>query len=106
MVLFWLKMLGAGDIKLLSVLYVHMGIRIGTVCLIISFILNAIAALFKLLYYHNLLSRLQYLANYISKSITKKERIRYYDEAQGMEPVIHFSIGILMSVLIWGEMVR
>lgn len=98
--LFVFRMIGAGDIKLLSVLGGFMGPSAVVVCIGISFLFGAVFSLAVLILCGNLKSRLRYFAGYFNRFITTKEIIPYIRKGRQMEN-IHFSVPILMSVLLF-----
>lgn len=98
--LFYFRMLGAGDIKLFSVLGGFMGPAAILKCVAVSFILGAVLSVGFVLVCGNLMSRLWYFANYLNRVFTTKKVIPYYLPGKRMEN-IHFSIPILMGVMIY-----
>lgn len=104
--LFYFHMLGAGDIKLLSVIGGFLGAREVLKCIILSFIFGAILSIGIILVCGNLLQRLTrffyYFQNYfITRQYDKTaEPVPYRDGKWGME-CIHFSVPVLMGVLLW-----
>lgn len=98
--LFVFRMIGAGDIKLFSVLGGFMGPAAVAVCIGISFLFGAALSLAVLILCGNLKSRLRYFAGYFNRLITTKEIIPYLRKGRRMEN-IHFSVPILMSVLLF-----
>lgn len=98
--LFLFRMLGAGDIKLLSVLGGFMGPAAVLKCVGFSFLLGAVLAAAFIVLCGNLISRLWYFANYIQKVFATKKLIPYYRPGKRMENM-HFSIPILMGVMLY-----
>ncbi len=98
-VLFRFRMLGAGDIKLLSVIGGIVGPTVIFKCIVLSFLFGALLSLGFVLVCGNLTARLLYFANYINHVITVKKALPYYRPGKRMEN-IHFTIPILMAVLI------
>lgn len=99
--LFMAHMLGAGDIKLLSVLGGFMGpVQIFT-CTIYSFICGAVISFLVLIYYHIFLERLQYFFNYFKRCISQKKRISYRCPGKKRPEHIHFSVAVLLGILLW-----
>lgn len=98
--LFYFKMLGAGDIKVFSVLGSFLGwgivVRIGA----ISFVYGAIWSIVKLVYYRNAKQRLKYLMQYISTSLLLRKRTPYLIRGeQSKYYTVHFSVIILWAYL-------
>lgn len=98
--LFWFRMLGAGDIKLLSVLGGFMGPVAVTVCIGYSLVFGAVLSLAVLILCGNFLSRLRYFTGYLKRITTTKQVVPYMVRGKRMEN-IHFSIPILMGVLLF-----
>ncbi|SFB09473.1 prepilin peptidase CpaA [Acetitomaculum ruminis DSM 5522] len=98
--LFVFSMIGAGDIKLLAVVGAFLGYKAVFDCIIISFLLGAVLALVKMLKEGNLLSRLQYLAEYFKEFLITKKIKPYYIPEEGNKNILHFSLEIFLGVLI------
>lgn len=99
-ILFFFRMLGAGDIKLLSVLGGFIGPMFVIKCISVSFLAGAVISVFIILIYGNLVSRLKYFTSYISQLIITKEVVPYCIPGKRREN-IHFTIPILISVLVY-----
>ncbi len=99
-VLFRLRMIGAGDIKLLSVVGGFMGPRSSLICLGLSLVFGAIISLAILILCGNFKSRLRYFTEYFIQFSTTKKSIPYMVKGSRMEH-IHFSVPVLMSVLMY-----
>ncbi len=98
--LFLMRALGAGDIKLFSVIGSIWGMKVLFCTIVVSFLIAAGMSFIKLLYYHNLISRLYIFGNYIRQVMTEGKLSRYPVESQGKHHIIHFSIAILIGYLI------
>jgi prepilin peptidase CpaA len=100
-ILFLVKVLGAGDIKLFSVIGGFCGPRFVLRAIVVSFVIGALLSIIQIIRYRSLMNRLQYLAKFISKSFSEKERKPYYVASRdGRSCVIHFSIAIVMAVFL------
>lgn len=98
--LFLFRMLGPGDIKLLSVLGGIMGAKAILFCIFYSFIFGAILSVAFLFACGNLSQRIGYFSNYISTMIQTKKRIPYY--LSGKQPEnMHFTVPVLMGVMLY-----
>ncbi|MFA9463503.1 MAG: prepilin peptidase [Velocimicrobium sp.] len=96
--LFYIRALGAGDIKLLAVLGIFYGYDTIPVFIPSAFVFGAILSILQLIHSGNLNVRLQYFYCYISKYVTTKKIIKYYNvDREGRKSVIHFSIAILLA---------
>lgn len=113
--LFLFKVLGAGDIKLFSVVGCYLGISTVIQVIIISFFTGAILSTFYIIRTKSLYKRISHFKEYISKikeeyresltaskiSITNLKIIPYYQkEEDKAEGVIHFSIAIFLAYII------
>lgn len=117
--LFLFKTLGAGDIKLFSVIGGFYGISYTLKIIIVSFIIAAIMSLIYMIRTKSFLKRFRYFLSYIQKKKqnkllsenftletqdSKPQKIKitpyYQKEKAGREGVIHFSISILLAIII------
>lgn len=98
-VLFVLRMLGAGDIKLLGVMGGFLGIRGSAVCILTSVLAGGVLAAFLMLYRGNLISRLSCFADYC-RICARDRKWRVYPEGKEEGGTFCFSIPILISVLL------
>ena len=99
-VLFVFRMLGPGDIKLLSALGGIMGVSAIFKCIIISFFFGAILALAIIISCGNLVQRLRYFAEYLNRTLQTKKITAYYKPGMPIEN-FHFSIPIFMSIILY-----
>lgn len=103
--LFYFKMLGAGDIKLLSVLGGFIGWKGCFVILMLSIGYSAIWSLVKMLYYNNLKDRFLYFSHYVYCLLHHYSRMPYRQkELVHCSYTIQFSVAIFIafvSYLIW-----
>lgn len=99
--LFYFRMLGAGDIKLFSVLGGLYGVSFTVKVMVTAFFLGAVMSVVHLLKVRCLGYRLHYLAEYVSNYLKTGERVPYYiRERDGETPVIHFAAAILGGFLL------
>lgn len=98
--LFLMRALGAGDIKLFSVIGGIWNLKILYVTVIASFLIAAGMSLCKMLYHRNLVSRLCVFGSYVCQVAAAGRLLKYPRESQGKQHIIHFSIAILMGYLI------
>lgn len=99
-ILFWFRMMGAGDIKLLSAVGGFMGPWSSLVCVGLSLVFGAIISLAILILCGNFSLRLRYFTNYISQLTITGKRVPYMEKGPRMEN-IHFSVPVLMAVLVF-----
>ena len=98
--LFYFRMLGAGDIKLLSALGGIMGDKAIRSCVLWSVIFGAVISVMILCVCGCWLQRLLYFTDYIKRYLTTKTRKPYRLKGQRQEH-FHFSVPVLMGVLLW-----
>lgn len=99
--LFRFRMLGAGDIKLFSVIGGLYGASFSIRVIVTAFFLGAVMSVFQLLRHKSLEYRLHYLADYVSNYLKTGEIKPYYvKERDGTAPVVHFGVAILGSFLL------
>lgn len=99
-VLFVFRMLGPGDIKLLSVLGGIMGVNAIIKCIAISFIFGAILSIAIIIACGNLTQRIRYFVEYITHTLQTKKITAYYKSGMAIEN-FHFSIPIFMSIILY-----
>lgn len=99
-VLFWFRMMGAGDIKLLSAVGGFMGPWSSLMCVGLSLVFGAILSVAILILCGNFSLRLRYFADYISHLSVTGKRVPYMEKGFRMEH-IHFSVPVLMAVLVY-----
>ncbi|MCI8872060.1 MAG: prepilin peptidase [Lachnospiraceae bacterium] len=97
--LFLIHALGAGDIKLFSVIGGIWNLKILTVTIMISFLAAAAMSLGKMLYHRNLVSRLCIFGDYIRQAFAAAQFCQY-PKSQGNQHIIHFSIAIFIGYII------
>lgn len=98
--LFYLRMLGAADLKLLSALGGFLGPH-GIICCVgYSFCAGAVLALAILVVRRSLVERLHYFFQYIQSSSQMGE-LRPYGRPGRRPENLHFTVPILAGVLFW-----
>ena len=95
--LFLIRALGAGDIKLFSMIGGIWGFQMLCKTIAVSFLVGAVLSLCKLLYHRNLISRLLVFKGYVRQVLNTGRLSEYPQEVQGKQHVIHFSIAILIG---------
>ena len=98
--LFLMRALGAGDIKLFSMLGSIWNFRILCYCMFFSFLTGAVISLMKLLYQKNLFVRLHYFCRYIKISLETGKMNVYDWQSDGKQNTIYFSVAILIGFCI------
>lgn len=98
--LFLMRALGAGDIKLFSMIGSIWNLKVLCYCMIFSFLTGAVISLMKLLYQRNLLTRLIYFCQYVQISMAQK-RLGIYDrQSDGKQNTICFTMAIWIGFCI------
>lgn len=97
-----LRMLGAGDIKLFSVIGGFIGYQIWHI-MFYSFVAGGILAVIQMLYHHSLVNRMKAFWNYILTCCMTRQIIPYesgFDQGEKRN-TIHFSIAIFIGYGWW-----
>lgn len=99
--LFLMRALGAGDIKLFSVISSCTGLK-GLIRIIFySFLVGAAFSAAVIIRNKNLFSRIKYLSGYIQTVLLTKSIKRYDFKSDGKQNCIHFSVAILIGYFIY-----
>ena len=106
-IFFYYKMIGAGDIKLFSLIGGVSGIYSIIDIMTVSLFFGALLSVMFILRYRNLRSRLQYLLTYFSNITKQKKILPYVQQMRGKwnrkkhieEGHIHYSTAILCAVI-------
>lgn len=98
--LFLMHVLGAGDIKLFSIISGICSLGEWTGCMAAAFVIGAILAVMKMVYFRNLGFRILCLGIYIRTILMERCFYPYPFGAKEGENTIHFSIAILMGYLV------
>lgn len=98
---FLMHALGAGDIKLFSVISSCIGLRELMNVIVYSFLVGAVCSMVLLIRNKNLYSRFMYLSNYVRTALLTKSIAKYDYEADGKQNYIHFSVAICLGFLVY-----
>lgn len=114
--LFMIGAIGAGDVKLLSVIGSFFTVREIFICVLVSFLLGAVFSVLKMAAEKNFLQRLRYLLSYVCDVFKNKEWKLYETQknefTQDNEPKaikerkernkgkIHFALPIMLSAML------
>lgn len=98
--LFYFRMLGAGDIKLLSVLGGLLGGQAALRLIILSFFFGGILSLGLLVSGKTLLLRLRYFTDYFKTYVENRERRPYRKTGERAEH-FHFTLPVLLGVFLY-----
>lgn len=100
--LFLMHALGAGDIKLFSVISSCIGIHSLLKVITFSFLAGAVLSLLILLHNKNLFTRLSYFFHYCKIILITKTIVKYDYQSDGKQNLIHFSVAILIGYCLGG----
>lgn len=103
--LFLMRALGAGDIKLFSVISSIWNLKITFITMAAAFFAAAVLSLGKLIYQKNLLARFRVFGSYLYQVMIMGEIAKYPRESDGKQNIIHFSVAILIGFFIACEVV-
>ncbi|KAB3537227.1 prepilin peptidase [Alkaliphilus pronyensis] len=98
--LFYLRMLGAGDIKLFSAIGAIMGSDFVVECLIWSFLSGGVLCFFIMILRKNSRARLKVLYNYIIACVTSLTLLPYEEGSSSHNARFPFAIAISLGSLI------
>ena len=106
--LFKIGVLGAGDIKLFSVLGFYFPFMEVLFCIFMSFLLGAFISIISFIHYENFGERMTYLFSYLKECLCQGYFRYYYLDSKGKaisgleydKSKIHFAIPIFISVLL------
>lgn len=99
-ILFYFRMMGAGDIKLLSVLGGMLGIRASLSLLVCSFLAGAILSIGILTVHRSWSRRFRFFAHYVYNYKATGIRVPYPTKSIGLDS-LHFAVPVFMAVLLW-----
>nr|WP_294492356.1 prepilin peptidase [uncultured Anaerosporobacter sp.] len=98
--IYYIRAIGAGDIKLFAMISCFVGMKQGIQVIIVAFIIGGVFSIVKLFYYHIFRSQLQSLAEYITQTYYLKKIVPYSSISSKKKNVIHFSFPILLSTIL------
>ena len=104
--LFLMRALGAGDIKLFSVISSIWNLKMVCITMAAGFFAAAVLSLGKLIYQRNLFLRLSIFGNYVRQVMNTGKITKYPGESEGKQNFIHFSVAILIGFLLACEVVN
>lgn len=98
--IYYFRMMGAGDIKLLALAGCFMGPGKAAMCMVFSILTGGAFAALLVWKHHNLIERIQYFCSYITE-ISVSKRWKPYLSEENKEGKIHFSIAVFAAVLLY-----
>lgn len=100
--LFRLRMIGAGDVKLMALTAGYLGFPASAGVIIYGFFIGAVLAFLKMLVYKNLYQRLSYFFAYIRRLFRTGEAVPYYQASRdGKEAVIPLGLCLLGGCVLY-----
>lgn len=99
--LFLMRALGAGDIKLFSVIGSCIGLNGFVKVVLFSFLAGAVNSLYILIRNRNFYNRFVYFSCYFKAVLLTKSIPRYDFKSDGKQNYIHFSVAILAGYLMY-----
>lgn len=99
--LFLVRALGAGDIKLFSVICSCIGLKGFGKVAIYSFLVGSVFSFLVLLRNRNLYGRMTYLFYYIKTTLLTKSISKYDYQSDGKQNYIHFSLSVFIAYLMF-----
>lgn len=99
-ILFRFRMMGAGDIKLLSAVGGFMGVTAVCWCIFFSFLFGAVLSAAILMTCGDVSRRLRYFSRYFQHYFQTGRIVPYRKSGRRMEH-IHFSVPVFLSVLLY-----
>lgn len=98
--LYYCRMLGAGDIKLMAVICGFLGLLQGGTVIFTGFLIGAVLALIKLLIQRSLIQRLTYLYAYFRRMFLTKEVMAYHrPDRDGYRHTIPMGLCLFLGAL-------
>lgn len=100
--LYFLRMIGAGDIKLMAVICGYLGLSDGFLLITYSFFIGAIFSTIKMLHKGIFLERIFYFIAYFRHYFHTGQRIEYYSaDRDGYMAAIHFGVCLWLGFVIY-----
>lgn len=97
--LFLMHVLGAGDIKLFSVISCCLGASQFIWVMVYSFVFGALLSIIVMIYNRNFFQRIAYFFGYVKLAMDTGKIERYDYKSDGKQNYIHFSTAILLGFI-------
>lgn len=95
--LFLMRALGAGDIKLFSMIGAIWNLKVLGYCMFFAFLTGAVVSFIKLVYQRNLFHSLNQFFQYVQVSLQEGKIVAYDKVCHGKQNIIYFSIAIFIG---------
>lgn len=99
--LFVMRMIGAGDIKLLCMIAFVMKPGQIIYLLLYACLIGGIWAIIKMIWNKSFIKRFLYLKNYVTRRVMIGEREKYFSKEEGYRDTISFALPIGLSYLLY-----
>lgn len=99
--LFLMRALGAGDIKLFSVICSCIGLKGFVEVVKFSFLAGAVCSILVLIRNKNLFYRMVYFSDYVRTALFTKSIAKYDYKSDGKQNFIHFSVSIFVGYVVY-----
>lgn len=99
--LFLMRALGAGDIKLFSVICSCIGLKGFVEVVKFSFLAGAACSILVLIRNKNLFYRMVYFSDYVRTALFTKSIAKYDYKSDGKQNFIHFSVSIFVGYVVY-----
>ena len=99
--LFRLRMIGAGDVKLMALIVGFLGFGTGVPVILYGFFIGAVLAFLKMLICRNLRQRLTFFFAYIRRLFLTKEVLPYYQAARDGKNAVIPLAACLLGGYVW-----
>ena len=99
--LFLMRALGAGDIKLFSVIGSCIGLNGFVKVVLFSFLAGAVCSILVLIRNKNLFYRMVYFSDYVRTALFTKSIAKYDYKSDGKQNFIHFSVSIFVGYVVY-----
>lgn len=99
--LFWLRMIGAGDVKLMALIVGFLGFKAGAKVILYGFFIGAVLAFLKMLVCRSLYQRLTFFFAYIRRLFLTKEVVPYYRASRDGKNAVIPMAACLLAGYVW-----
>ena len=99
--LFRLRMIGAGDVKLMALIVGFLGFKNGATVILYGFFIGAVLAFLKMLVCRNLRQRLTFFFAYIRRLFLTKEAVPYYQASRDGKNAVIPMAACFLAGYVW-----
>lgn len=98
---FMIGCIGAGDIKLIMVMCIYVGLYDFVKILLISLIVAAVISVYKMIKYRILWFRVEIFVSYLQKCIQNRNILPYEGAYDSNQAIIHMAVPLFIGYCIW-----